>query len=93
MDDGISLVSKGFEVDVVTLVDQVIHIPSLGFHLGKVGSLACHLFKVKIPVVLVAAVTGLVLFEAVMALDAGEGHIGRHNLVFQPPVHPGFLPT
>jgi hypothetical protein len=48
--------------------------------------------EIHIAAVLVAAVAGPLAFEAVVALDTGKGHVGRHDLVLDAPVHVGADP-
>lgn len=59
VNNGISLVTQGLEIDVVCLVDQVTDIPALGFHIGKIRSFVSDLLKINIPVILVTPVAGL----------------------------------
>jgi transcriptional regulator of acetoin/glycerol metabolism len=54
MDDGISLVAKGLEVDVIRRADQVADVPALGGHVAEVGPFLGDFFEVHVLVVLVA---------------------------------------
>jgi len=92
MDDGITLVAQGFEVDVIRRPDQVADVPAFGGHEAEVGPFLGDCFEVHVPAVLMAAIAGAFAFQAFMALHAGQRHVGRHDLVLDPPVHAGIQP-